>query len=175
MGDAAYERTRERSRALSLDPRPLSARQAAILWEAVAPLLRDMEATGQTVPDIRAEAHADRGAGILCAWIQNPDGTGRTISVLPPGERGEQLCDLAEQLQDWARDVQMGPERRRWPDCPAHPGAHCWLDPEATGETAVWLCPQTTRVIAEVGELGSPLRGIPRIRSRKPGSTAAGP
>jgi len=164
MGDAADERARERSRALSLDPRPLSARQAVILREAVAPLLRDMEATGQALPDIRAEAHADRGAGIVCAWIQDPGGTGRTISVLR-GRRGDQLCDLAEQLQDWARSVQVGPQRLRWPDCPAHPGAH-WLDPEATGETAVWCCAQTTRVVAEIGALGSPLRGVPRVRSR---------
>lgn len=159
---------RERSRALSLNPRLLSARQAAILWEAVAPLLRDMEATGQALPDIRAEAHADWGAGIVCAWIQHPGGTGHGISVLPPGQRGDQLCDLAEQLQDWARDAQADPQRPLWPDCPAHPGAHR-LEPEATGETAVWLCPRTSWVVAEIGALGSPLvAGIPRIKSREP-------
>ena len=60
IDDVESER-RDRSRALSRNPRPLSARQAAILREAVAPLLRDMAATGQTPPEIRAEAHADRG------------------------------------------------------------------------------------------------------------------
>src|SRR6516165_5202137 len=137
MGDAAYELWRERSRALSLNPRPLSAKQAAILREAVAPLLRDMEATGQALPDIRAETHADRGAGKVCAWIQDPDGTGRTVSVLPPGQRGDQLSDLAEQLQDWARSVQEDLQRVPWPECPAHPGDHR-LEPEANGDTAVW-------------------------------------
>jgi hypothetical protein len=173
MVGAWDERTRERSRALSLIPRPLSARQAAILWEAVGPLQRDMEATGQAVPDIRPEAHADRGAGIVCAWIQEPDGTGRTLSVLR-GRLADQLCDLAEQLQDWAGSVQGDAQRVPWPECPAHPGAHR-LEPDATGETAVWECPQTNRVVAEIGALGSPLRGMPRIRSRKPGSAAAGP
>jgi hypothetical protein len=167
MVDAAQERM-ERSRALSLSPRSLSARQAAILWEAVAPLLRDMEATGQALPDIRAEAHADRGTGIVCAWIQSPGGTGRGISVLPPEQRGDQIHDLAEQLQDWASDVQVDPQRPRWPDCPAHPGEHR-LEPDAVGKTAVWYCPQTSRVIAEIGALGSPpFTGIPRIKSRKP-------
>jgi hypothetical protein len=156
----------QRSMALGRDPRPLSARQAAILREAVAPVLRDMEATGQALPDIRAEAHADRGAGIACVWIQDPGGAGRGISVLPAGGRGDQLCDLAGQLQDWASDVEAGPGRGPWPDCPAHPGDHR-LEPEATGDTAVWWCPQTARVIAEVGALGSPLRGISRARSRK--------
>lgn len=172
MGDAAYER-RERSRALSLNPRSLSARQAAILWEAVAPLLRDMEATGHALPDIRAEAHADRGTGIVCAWIRDPGGAGRDISVLPPGQRGDQLYDLAEQLQDWAGDVLVDPARRPWPNCPAHPGDHR-LEPEATGDTAVWWCPQTAQVIAEIGALGSPLRGVPRIRSRKQRTRHAG-
>jgi hypothetical protein len=164
-GVADKER-RERSRALSLHPRPLSARQAAILWEAVAPLLRDMEATGQARPDIRAEAHAYRGVGIVCAWIRDPGGTGRSISVLPPGQRGDQLADLAEQLQDWTRGAQADPRRPQWPDCPAHPGDHR-LEPYALGETAEWECPQTIRVIAEIGALDSPPQGIPRIKSRK--------
>jgi hypothetical protein len=152
--------------ALGRNPRPLSARQAAILWEVVAPVLHDMQATGQALPDIRAEAHADLGTGLVCAWIQDPGGTGHGISVLPAARRGDQLYDLAGQLQDWASDVQAGPGRGPWPDCPAHPGDHR-LEPEATGDTAVWWCPRTTRVIAEIGALGSPLRGIPRTRSRK--------
>jgi hypothetical protein len=164
--DAADER-QDRSRALSLELQPLSARQAAILRDAVAPLLRDMEATGQARPDIRPEAPGGPGPGVVCGWIQGPGGSGRSISVLPDVQRGDQLCDLAEQLQDWARSVQPDPQRHGWPDCPAHPGAHR-LDPEATGETAMWSCPQTMRVIAEIGALDSPLRGVPRIKSRKP-------
>jgi hypothetical protein len=136
------------------------------LWQAVAPLLHDMEATGQALPHIRAEAHEGPGVGVVCAWIQDPDGSGRQITVLSPAPRGDQLCDLAEQLQDWARDAQVDPQQPRWPDCPAHPGHR--LDPEALRETAVWSCNQTSRVIAEIGALDSPHRGIPRIKSRKP-------
>lgn len=165
MGDATHGRRRE-SAALSGDPWPLSARQAAILWEAVEPLLRDMEATGQPQPDIQAEAHAGPGVGVVCAWIRDLGSTGRQITVLSPGQRGDQLADLAEQLQDWATNAQADPQQPRWPDCRAHPGEHR-LDPQALGETAVWSCPQTGRVIAEIGALGSPLRSIPRIRSRK--------
>jgi len=97
----------------------------------------------------------------VCAWIRGPDGTGRSLSVLPPGQRGGQLYDLAEQLQAWARDVQGHPQRHQWPGCPAHPGAHR-LEPAAIGDTAEWYCPQTNRVVAEIGALSSPLRGIPR-------------
>lgn len=165
MGHGARGRRRE-SPALSGDPWPLSTRQAAVLWEAVAPLLRDMEATGQARPDIQAEAHAGPGVGVVCAWIRDPGGTGRQITVLPPEQRGDQLADLAEQLQDWASDAQADLQQPRWPDCPAHPGAHR-LEPEATGETALWYCPQTMRVIAEIGALDSPRRGPARITSRK--------
>lgn len=164
MGAAAHGRRRE-SPALSGDPWPLSARQAAILWEAVAPLLHDMEATGHVLPDIRAEAHAGPGVGVVCAWIQDPGGTGRQITVLSHGLRGDQLPDLAEQLQDWATGAQADPQPPRWPDCPAHPGHR--LEPESAGETAVWYCSQNALVVAEIGALDSPLRGMPRIKSRK--------
>jgi hypothetical protein len=60
FGDEAFERM-ERSRVLGRNPRPLSEEESAILWAAVAPLLQDMEATGQALPDIREEAHEDRG------------------------------------------------------------------------------------------------------------------
>jgi hypothetical protein len=164
MSGAPDERARS-SRGASPDLQPLSARQATILWEAVAPLLHDMKATGQALPDIRAEALGGPEPGVVCAWIHGPGDTGRSLTVLPDVQRGDQLCDLAEQLQDWARSGQADPRRHGWPDCPAHPGEHR-LDPDATGETAVWSCPKTMRVIAEIGALDSPLRGPPRIRSR---------
>jgi hypothetical protein len=164
MSDAPNERA-DNSRAASSDLQPLSARQATMLWEAVAPLLHDMEATGQALPDIRAEARGGPGRGVVRAWIQGPGGTGSSLTVLSDVQRADQLSDLAEQLQDWAGSVQADPQRHGWPDCPAHPGEHR-LDPDATGETAVWSCPQTMRVIAEIGALDSPLRGPARIRSR---------
>jgi hypothetical protein len=46
LGDEAFE-LMERSRALGDSPRPLTDEEKAILREAVTPLLRDMEATGQ--------------------------------------------------------------------------------------------------------------------------------
>src|SRR5258706_9307666 len=51
----------ERSRVLGRTPRPLTDEEKAVLREAVGPLLPDMDATGQTRPGIREEAHHDRG------------------------------------------------------------------------------------------------------------------
>lgn len=63
-----------RSRVLNRLPRPLTDGETALLWEVVSPVLRDMEASGQDPPDIRPEAHEDRGADAVCAWIREPGG-----------------------------------------------------------------------------------------------------
>ena len=154
LGDEVYEWV-ERSWALQESPRPLAGDEVAVLRAAVAPLLRDLERTGRALPDIREEAHDDRGEDAVCAWIQEPDSGGQGISVWLRYPPGEQLRELAEQLQDWAGDVQLG--REPWPDCPDHPGSHV-LSPDSRDESAVWLCPQSKRVIAAIGTLGAPGR-----------------
>jgi hypothetical protein len=155
LGDEVYERM-ERSRALHKSPRPLAEDEVAVLRAAVAPLLRDLESTGRALPDIREEAHEDRGGDAVCAWIQEPgSGWGQGISVWLIYPPAEQLCELAEQLQDWAGDVQLG--REPWPDCRDHPGAHV-LRPDTGDESAVWRCPHSKRVIAAIGALCGPGR-----------------
>lgn len=151
LGGEAFERM-ERSQALGDSPRPLTDEEKAALWESATPLLRDMEATGQARPDIREEAHEDLGEDTVCAWIQEPDGCGQGIRVWLYRSPGARLCDLAEQLQEWATDVQVDPARRPWPGCPDHPGSHD-LTADTRDEAAVWCCPQGGRVIAGIGML----------------------
>ena len=125
-----------------------------------------MDATGQARPDIRADAHQDRGEDAVCGWIQEPDGCGQGITVWLDSPPAEQLCSLAEDLQDWAGDIQQDPQRRPWPDCPDHPGAHA-LGPETNDNVAVWYCPQTLQIVADIGALGSPpASGLPRFIQR---------
>jgi hypothetical protein len=89
----------------------------------------------------------------VCAWIQEPgSGWGQGIAVLLYCSPGDQLRVLAEQLQDWAGDVQVDPRRRPWPDCPDHPGSHI-LMPDTRDEVAVWCCPQDGHVVAGIGML----------------------
>lgn len=136
--------------------RPLTDEEAAVLWDAVAPVLRDMDATGQARPDIRADAHSDRGADAVCGWIQEPDGVcGQGITAGLNCAPADHFYYLAEQFQDWACDVQYDPARRPWPVCPDHPGTHP-LEPETHDDVAVWYCPQTLRVVADIGALDSP-------------------
>jgi hypothetical protein len=128
--------------------------EKAVPWEAVTPLLRDMDATGQTLPDIREEAHKDHGEDAVCAWIQEAGGRyGQGITVWRTCSPAFQLYSLAEQMQDWAGDVQLDPGRRPWPDCPEHPGSHL-LGADIRDEVAAWCCPDSGRVIASIGTLG---------------------
>lgn len=153
VGDEVFERI-QRSQALWDNPRPLSDREKAVLREAVAPVLRDLEATGQTLPDIREEAHEDRGQDAVCAWIHHPaSGGGEGISVELYCGPALRLYYLAEQLQRWKNDELIDAGRRPWPECPDHDGCFA-LSPDTRDDVAVWCCPQTGRVIAEIGRLG---------------------
>lgn len=68
------------------------------------------------------------------------------------GSPADRLCLLAEQLQDWAADVHIDPQRRPWPECPEHPDSHI-LRPENRDDVAVWCCPLDGKVIAGIGML----------------------
>jgi hypothetical protein len=113
-----------------------------------------MEATGQSPPDIWEKAHDNRGEDAVCAWIQDPGGSGQGISVWLNCSPADQLCYLAEQMQSWAGDVQVDPGRRPWPSCPDHRGSHM-LSPQTRDEVAVWCCPDSMDVIAGIGMLAS--------------------
>jgi hypothetical protein len=121
LGEKAFE-CWQRDRELTLNPRPLTEVERAVMRQAVAPLLADLAASGMTLPDIREEAHQEREAPSVCGWIQGPGGTGEGIWVLTESPAAEQVAQLAEQFQDWAADQLHdagGPPE--WPACPQHP------------------------------------------------------
>jgi hypothetical protein len=151
VGDEAFARI-QRSLELSLSPRPLTNDERAVLRETIAPLLRDLEASRRALPEIREEAHEDYGENAVCAWIQDNGRCGQGIRVWLFSSPAERLRDLAEELQSWAGDVQVDPARRPWPDCPDHPGSHN-LSAVTRYEVAVWRCPGSGSVIAEIGSL----------------------
>jgi hypothetical protein len=152
VGDEVFERM-QRSQELGENPRPLSSREKAVLREAVAPVLRDLEATGQTRPDIREEAHEDGGPDVVCAWIRHPADGGEGISVELSCGQALRLYFLAGQLQSWKNDELIDAGRRPWPACPDHDDCFA-LSPDTRDDVAVWCCPKTGRVIAEIGRLG---------------------
>jgi hypothetical protein len=151
IGDKAVDQF-QRSMVLHRQPRPLAGDQAAVLREAVAPVLRDLRATGETLPDIREESHHDRGQDAVCAWVQGPGQYGQGLDVWLNGSAAFQLYSLAEQLQSWKVD-QLGPGSW-WPRCPQH--VDCGLTADIDGELPVWVCPPSGQIIAAIGSLRHP-------------------
>jgi len=155
MGDESFARMR-RSEELSRRPRPLTDAERGTLREAVAPLLRDLAASGMPLPDIREEAHEYRGDEAVCAWIGGPGSTGEGIWVWLDSSPAEQVAGLAEQLQNWAADLLHDAGRSPgWPVCPGHPAAH-GLSPEVREGAAVWACPHNGQLIWPIGALAMP-------------------
>jgi hypothetical protein len=151
LGDEMYQRM-QRSRELLRNPRPLSDADAEVLRAALAPVLRDVAATGLRLPEIRYEAHEDREWSV-CGWIAEPGGFGEGISVMRDRPHAEQVWQLAEQFQNWAADQLVDAGRTpTWPLCPEHDLAH-GLEPDVRNSSAVWVCLETDRVIASIGAL----------------------
>jgi hypothetical protein len=107
------------------------------------------------LPDIREEAHEDRGEDSVCAWIHQAGGGGQGISVELYCDESARLYFLAEQLESWKNDELIDAGLHPWPECPDH-SAPCALTPDERDKVAVWCCPQTGRVIAEIGSLEQP-------------------
>jgi hypothetical protein len=167
IGDEAFEH-HMRTRELMKHPRELTAVQKAMLREAVAPLMRDLQAAGQAPPLICEESREDLGDDAICAWIEAPDGTGQGLRVWLNGSAGYQLYSLAEQVQEWTAD-----QWATWPPCPVHLDSQHRLEPDIRDDEAVWCCPRDGQTMAAVGFL--PARPGRRRKDREADATSFGP
>jgi hypothetical protein len=91
-------------------PRRPNDREQAQLQAVLAPILRDMRATGAPLPDIVPEALEHRGEDYVCAWITEGDGSGCGIWAPVTGAPEDRVFWLAEQVAEWASDAQSGRE-----------------------------------------------------------------
>jgi hypothetical protein len=156
-------------------PQPLTDDEQAVVRDTAAPLLRDLAASGLVLPDIRYEAHEDRGSEAVSAWIQGPGGTGAGIWIRL-GSPADQVTELAEQFQNWAadqlHDAGVAPE---WPICPEHPVPPHRLNPEVRDGVAVWACWEGGHVTCEIGALAIPGCTAVRLRGAAPRAGNFGP
>jgi hypothetical protein len=159
FGDEEADRFR-RDQELWRHPRPLTETEREVIRQAMAPVLRDLQASGAIVPDVRYEAHVDGGRdgreGVH-AWIKGDDTSG--WDVWTPAEASspaEQVWWLAHKVQEWEIEEQWhAGGSANWPECPEHPGSHP-LEPGIDDEdTAVWRCPRSERAICAIGALGT--------------------
>jgi hypothetical protein len=155
FGDEMVDRL-QRSRELMRHPRPLADSERGVIREALAPVLRDLRATGAIVPEVREEARDDRAGEAVSAWVTSDDGGGMGVWVSLAGSPAERVAQLAEQVQEWeVEQLCWAGRSATWPECPEHPGSHP-LEPAVIGGVAEWRCPRSQRAAGTIGGLELP-------------------
>jgi hypothetical protein len=153
FGDEVADRM-EQLRDLHGRSRPLTEEERAAVRETMAPVLRDIEASGAILPSIQEEAYEDVGDVSFRVWVWGSDGTGMGL-VMPTARLvAERVVRLAEQLQEWEIEELAAVGRSAtWPECPDHPNSHP-LEPIVDDKNmAVWRCPRAGHVVCEIGTL----------------------
>jgi len=139
-----------------LGGRTLTEDERAAVRETMAPVLRDIEASGAILPRTREQPYEDVGDESAGVWVWGSDGTGMGLVMSSANLAAERVVRLAEQVQEWEIEELAAVARSAtWPECPDHPNSHP-LDPMVGDKNAaVWRCPRTGHVICEIGALGS--------------------
>jgi hypothetical protein len=122
------------------------------LQAAVGPVQSDLARTTGLTFSVRGEQ-----------WSDDPE----MVTAFPLGRLGEQVgirltasdseakqeADIADQVQEWAIEELWGDGLSAvWPQCPEHPDTHP-LAPVVQDGVAVWSCPVSHAVVAEIGSL----------------------
>jgi|1185.fasta_scaffold110110_2 hypothetical protein len=121
--------------------------------EVVSLVLRDVAASSPvqlrvdpTPLDLAADEQGVRlsaGGGTSVGVVVN---TGQSFQ--------ERLLVAADVIQDWLVEILADQGRSAvWPVCPEHPDTHP-LTAAAAGRSAIWKCPRSGSVAAEIGSLG---------------------
>lgn len=138
-----------------MDTRPLTESERARLRETLAPVLRDIEASGAIGPIIREETRDRVGDDFVSVMVWSADGTGMGVFVPAEDTAGQRVARLADQVQEWEIEELAAVGRpATWPECPDHPNSHPLQPVLSDQDTAVWRCPRSGHVISQVGAFG---------------------
>ncbi|GAA4114885.1 hypothetical protein GCM10022215_13340 [Nocardioides fonticola] len=121
------------------------------LADAFAHVLHDLEVCAAPIPRIE-ESDWQTWPGAESAMLGDVDGSGTGVWVDTTASAAERLAMLADQVQDWAVESVRRGTRSNWPPCPAHPANHP-LQAVVVDDAAVWRCPRSAEVVAEIGHL----------------------
>lgn len=138
-----------------MDNRPLTESERTRLRETLAPVLRDIQASGAIRPIIREETRDSVTDDFVSVMVWHADRTGMGVFVPAEDTAAQRVVRLAEQVQEWEiEELAAAGRSATWPECPDHPNSHP-LQPVLSGQdTAVWRCPRSARVISQVGAFG---------------------
>lgn len=116
---------------------------------ALAPVLRDVEATTDVRLAIENGAQSEaQGPWVL---VRVPDGSGTGVYLNLGDSESERIRAVAEQVQDivieelWAR-------ASNWPMCPSHRSAHP-MQTMLIDDEAWWGCPADSSSVSRIGAL----------------------
>jgi hypothetical protein len=121
------------------------------LEAALAPVLRDVRATAGVDLEVRDETWP--GAPARSAMVWEPSGSGTGVYISDGDELTEQIAEASDQVQEiviealWDAHLPVS-----WPACSEHPSTHP-LAVATVEERVVWSCPNTKKVVAEIGKL----------------------
>lgn len=121
--------------------------------EVLAPVLRDMRATGAPLPAVRFEKQAEND--LWLAMLTAPDSSGHGCYVDLATPLDSAVAAAADGAQEWVFDQQDIPGTSNWPPCPLHPWNHP-LGAKAVGGHAVWTCRKDGAVVTKIGRLAAP-------------------
>jgi hypothetical protein len=133
--------------------RPLTEDERTRFRQTMAPVLRDIEASGAIAPIFEDETSDSVGDDFVSVMVWSADGTGMGVFVPVEDTAAERVARLADQVQEWEIEELAAVGRpATWPECPDHPDSHP-LEPVVADDTAVWRCPRSGHVISQVGAL----------------------
>lgn len=121
------------------------------LSAALAPVLADLSNTCRVTLRVQEEEWSLALGPSAMVWT--PDGTGTGISIVLEDSVIDQVVSITDQVQEvvieglWLAGLPV-----TWPQCPDHPDTHP-LEPTGLSDSAVWRCPASGSVIAELGKL----------------------
>ena len=122
------------------------------LSRAIAPVLRDLQATGAPRPVIES-SDWQPAEDAESALLRSPDGSAMGVWVDTGASAAYQISRLSDQVQEWVIEELAGLGRpTNWPPCPHHSDTHP-MAATADGERAVWTCPKSGAVVSEIGLL----------------------
>jgi len=138
--------------AVPIDPRDGTAARrvsdmADLLDGALAPVLRDVRATGAPEPGVDGYGWVDDPT-VASAMLRGDTGLIVVVDV-PEANR---IAAAADQVQEWVIEELWGSSTTNWPACPHHRASHP-LRPVVLDGVATWICPNDGDPIGPVGSL----------------------
>ena len=120
-----------------------------LIREALAPVLRDVQATTDVQLTVRDGAEPETHGP--WAWVDTSAGSTIGFPLDPADTEPERILAAAEQVQEllieelWAR-------ASNWPMCPSHRSSHP-MQAKLVSDQAWWCCPTDSSLVARIGTL----------------------